>query len=182
MDSNLRPLISAAHRLCLFILVPSDVDECHHGNTSLLGHHINKSDNRLADGGPGCPPADVLEISCFFCIFKFYWHQPLDKSFKRCADRDCLLDQRNNVDVFHFRPVGLNILPVLSSSYLECQSSVVYFWTSLWILLEADVLETGSWTLFSSGWSVSLTCSAALLRVLRLCPRSQGAAGQKWNF
>lgn len=43
-----------------------------------------------------------------------------------------------NVDVFHSRPFGLNIFPVLS--YLECQSSVVYFWMSHWILLEPDVL------------------------------------------
>lgn len=45
-----------------------------------------------------------------------------------------------NVDVFHFRPIGPNIFPVFSSSYLECQSSVVYFWMSHWIHLEPDVL------------------------------------------
>lgn len=45
-----------------------------------------------------------------------------------------------NVDVFHFRPIGLSIFPVLSSSFLQCQSSVMYFWMSHWFLLEPDVL------------------------------------------
>lgn len=156
-DSNLRPLISAAHRLCLVVRVPSDVDECHHGNTSRMSTCRCSVDQLFFSAS-----LNFIDINP--------WTSPLN------------LDRRNNVDVFHFRPVGLNVLPVLSSSYLECQSSVVYFWTSLWILLEADVLETGSWTLFSSGWSVSLTRNAALQRVLRLCPRSQGAAGEKWNF
>lgn len=79
------------------------------------------------------------------CMSMLYWYKNMKNSLKPPPPLPpwtvtVIVSWNTGKNVFHSRPIGLNIFPVLSSFYLECQSSVLYFWMSPWIFLEPDEL------------------------------------------
>lgn len=78
-------------------------------------------------------------------LSKLYWYKNMNNSLKPPPPVitwtvTVIVSWNTGKNVFHSRPIGRNIFPVLSSFYLECQSSVLYFWMSPWIFLEPDEL------------------------------------------
>lgn len=117
------------------------------------------------------------------CMSKLYWYKNMNNSLKPpliTSTVTVIVSWNTGKNVFHSRPIGLNIFPVLSSFYLECQSSVLYFWMSPWIFLEPDELLDRILVIF-------LLLDCFLDVELCFAPRDQDvqyfcATGEKSNF